>query len=80
MMRTTGSGQSLESQCNRHVRFTPKSGHVQCNHACPLSANSGHGHPLVTLFFISRSSEEVRRGLSGSFASAGVLMQINEAQ
>ena len=24
MMRTTGSGQSLESQCNRHVRFTPK--------------------------------------------------------
>ena len=26
-----------------HVRFTPKSGHVQCNSACPLSANSGHG-------------------------------------
>ena len=29
-----------------HVRFTPESGHVQCNSACPLSANSGHrdGH------------------------------------
>ncbi|MGC2220444.1 MAG: hypothetical protein WA645_22685, partial [Pseudolabrys sp.] len=26
----------------RHVRFTPNSGHVQCNSACPLSANSGH--------------------------------------
>jgi len=27
----------------RHVRFTPKSGHVQCNQGCPLWANSGHG-------------------------------------
>jgi hypothetical protein len=26
----------------RHVRFTPNSGHVQCNSICPLSANSGH--------------------------------------
>ena len=26
----------------RYVRFTPKSGHVQCNSACPLCANSGH--------------------------------------
>ena len=25
-----------------HVRFAPNSGHVQCNSACPLSANSGH--------------------------------------
>jgi hypothetical protein len=25
-----------------HVRFTPESGHVQCNSACPLWANSGH--------------------------------------
>ena len=24
-----------------HVRFTPESGHVQCNSACPLCANSG---------------------------------------
>ena len=31
------------SQCNRHVRFTPESGHVQCNWICPLSAKSGHG-------------------------------------
>ena len=23
----------------RHVCFTPKSGHVQCNEGCPLSAN-----------------------------------------
>ena len=26
----------------RHVRFTPKSGHVRCNLGCPLWANSGH--------------------------------------
>jgi hypothetical protein len=25
----------------RHVRFTPKSGHVLCKHRCPLSAKSG---------------------------------------
>ncbi|MGB9001794.1 MAG: hypothetical protein WCC43_22175, partial [Pseudolabrys sp.] len=24
------------------VRFTPESGHVQCNSACPLCARSGH--------------------------------------
>ena len=24
------------------VRFTPKSGHMQCNSVCPLCANSGH--------------------------------------
>ena len=27
-----------------HVRFTPESGHVQCTHACPLSAKSGHSN------------------------------------
>ena len=26
----------------RNVRFTPKSGHVQCNSVGPLCANSGH--------------------------------------
>ena len=25
-----------------HVRFTPKSGQVQCKTSCPLCANSGH--------------------------------------
>ncbi len=25
-----------------HVRFTPESGHVRRNFACPLWANSGH--------------------------------------
>jgi len=27
---------------NRHVRFTPESGHVRRNLGCPLWANSGH--------------------------------------
>jgi hypothetical protein len=37
---------SLADICSakRHVRFTPKSGHVQCNSVCPLCANSGHLH------------------------------------
>src|SRR6478672_4786895 len=26
----------------QHVRFTPESGHVQCNSVCLLCANSGH--------------------------------------
>src|SRR5262249_2747951 len=30
------------TSANRHVCFTPKSGHVQCNYGCPLWANSGH--------------------------------------
>ena len=29
-------------QCNRHVRFTPESGHSAARLKCPLSANSGH--------------------------------------
>jgi len=35
-----GSLADIGSQI-RHVRFTPKSGHVQHRHQCPLSANSG---------------------------------------
>jgi hypothetical protein len=30
------------SRCNRHVRFTPGSGHTQCKKKCPVWANSGH--------------------------------------
>jgi hypothetical protein len=30
------------SQCNRHVRFTLKSGHLQCTSSCPLRVISGH--------------------------------------
>ena len=36
-------GQKQTFQRNRHVRFTPESGHVQCTRPCPLCANSGHG-------------------------------------
>ena len=32
-----------------HVRFTPESGHVQCNLVCPLSANSGRQTLLCCL-------------------------------
>src|SRR5262249_31869940 len=30
----------------RHVRFTPKSGHVRCKQECPLWAKSGHPRHL----------------------------------
>jgi hypothetical protein len=30
----------LRVQCNRHVRFTPESGHVRCNSRCLLWTNS----------------------------------------
>src|SRR5262245_29728177 len=33
---------SRHMQCKRHVRFTPKSGHVRCKQECPLWAKSGH--------------------------------------
>src|SRR5262245_4002099 len=36
---------------NRHVCFTPESGHVRCNYGCPLWAKSGHsGHLFNNLF------------------------------
>ena len=31
-----------EAVTGRHVRFAPESGHVRCNSACPLCANTGH--------------------------------------
>jgi hypothetical protein len=40
------------SQCNRHVRFTPESRHVQRSRSCPLWANSGHhGRSLFDQLF-----------------------------
>jgi hypothetical protein len=32
-----------------HVRFTPESGHVQCNLGCPLWAKSGHHCTFITV-------------------------------
>ena len=50
----------------RNVRFTPESGHVQCNSACPLSANSGHrrlfDHLVGTLLEEQRNIEAERLG------------------
>ena len=57
MMRTTGSGQSLESQCNRHVRFTPKADMCGATSACPLCANSGHC-PLNSQACVARLPQE----------------------
>jgi hypothetical protein len=41
------------------VRFTPNSGHVQCNSVCPLCANSGHDPMIVVIwcsFFVAGSA------------------------
>jgi hypothetical protein len=40
-MSALGQKQTFAVQ-KGHVRFTPESGHVQCNSVCPLCANSGH--------------------------------------
>ena len=40
-MSALGQKQTFAVQ-NAHVRFTPKSGHMQCTSRCPLSAISGH--------------------------------------
>ena len=34
----------------RHVPFTPESGHSRCKMKCPLRANSGHRHALFDNF------------------------------
>jgi len=36
-----------------HVRFTPESGHLQCNSSCPLRAKSGH-HTLRSISLSAR--------------------------
>ena len=39
----------MGERLGRYVRFTPKSGHVQCTSVCPLCANSGHrGHSITS--------------------------------
>ena len=54
--------------CNAkgHVRSTPESGHVQCNSACPLCANSGHrrlfDHLVGDLLEMHRHVEAQRLG------------------
>jgi hypothetical protein len=41
-MSASGQKQTF-SRRNRHVRFNPESGLVQCKRQCPLWAKSGHG-------------------------------------
>src|SRR5262245_1617419 len=39
-----------------HVRFTPKSGHVQCSRRCPLRAKSGHRAPNKIFAYTAEST------------------------
>jgi hypothetical protein len=50
-----------------HVRFTPKSGHVQCGSASPLWAKSGHGTPI-------RNKDPIRPSATSTIRSAIVKM------
>jgi hypothetical protein len=43
------------SRRNRHVRFTPESGHVRCSEGCPLWANSGHVSDAISARIFSSS-------------------------
>ena len=51
----------------RHVRFTPKSGHVRCTSRCPLSANSGHArcHSTVRLGTLLEQAERAAQLVGG---------------
>ena len=46
----------------RHVRFTPKSGHVRCNSICPLSADSGH-RPMPAILLRPNISQRVSNAM-----------------
>ena len=48
---------------NRHVRFTPNSGHVQCNSACLICTISGHLRRRTTE--TERPPRAARRGTHG---------------
>ena len=48
------------ASAKRHVRFTPKSGHVQCNSVCPPCANSGLMHRSKTDCYSITSSARSR--------------------
>ena len=47
---------------NRHVRFTPESGHLQRTSLCPLSANSGHSaiHSITVSVLASKDGDTSR--------------------
>ena len=64
------------SHCNRHVRFTPKSGHVQCNSVCPLCANSGHWTGLFD-DFVRATDQRGWHSEAKSFGSREVHNQFN---
>ena len=44
MMNVRFGSKADMCSAKRHVRFTPKSGHVQCTGRCPLCAKSGLMH------------------------------------
>src|SRR5262245_5803702 len=45
----------------RHVRFTPNSGHVRCNYGCPLWAKSGHKLFSPELMLLDGALKRFRR-------------------
>ena len=63
-------------RCGSDVRFTPESGHVQCNLGCPLCAKSRHQPPLIARWLMrpvsgTKRSKCVARSLSGNLHQAG---------
>src|SRR4029453_1671773 len=43
------------SECPKHVRFAPESGHVRCNEGCPLRTNSGHSRREINVRFTPKA-------------------------
>ena len=66
-------------RCESHVRFTPKSGHVQCTRRCPLSANSGLMHCSKMRDYSMTSSARRRNNSTDPLVSVVVhFAELNE--
>src|SRR5262245_39121131 len=63
-------------KAQRHVRFTPESGHVRCKHQCPLWAKSGH-HKAYSITSSAISKNVSRIGKPRSLAVLRLLTSSN---
>ena len=67
-------------ECKLHTRFTPESGHVQCNLGCPLCATSCHSHPSKQRpYSITSSATESKPDGSVSPSAFAVLTLITNS-
>ena len=74
--RSTILGRVLIKFAECHVRFTPESGHVQCNSRCLLWAKSGHC-PLHSIISSARARNEGDKLSPSAFAVLTLITNMN---